>query len=676
MIEGSPHPVTVVTLSRALSAVPKLSELLNARVVRYFMGINLARMAAVLAWGRRPSATAAERLANRSGLPLLRVEDGFLRSVGIGRDAPPCSLVVDDLGIYYDASAPSRLEMLVRRPHDDDEKRRAMKLVELWQVGRVSKYNQARELREGLPERYVLAVDQTQGDASIRYGLADASSFQRMLEAALDEHPASTVVLKVHPEVFAGRKRGYFDRLTPGQADRVKVWSRDVHPPSLLEQAEEVYAVTSQMGFEGLLWGKPVRTFGMPFYAGWGLTGDELEPPPRREVVGLPDLVHASLIEYPHYVDPETGRRCPVERVLEHFALQRRMRERFPKQVHAMSFSYWKKPIVRAFFQGSEVKFARRQEQAPEGATVALWGRRSIGACPHDAQNSTQQGVKHRVIALEDGFLRSVGLGADLIRPLSWVMDGQGLYYDATRCSDLEEILQNTEFDSAVLMRASRLRERIVREGLTKYNIGEAIWHGPGSKGPIILVPGQVESDASIRFGAPGIARNLDLLKAVRMANPQAWVVYKPHPDVVAGLRRRGKGENEAAQWCNEIVTDVSMATLLDAVDEVHVITSLAGFEALLRGRAVTCYGQPFYSGWGLTVDIHPNSRRTRRLTIEELVAGALILYPTYVSRATGLFTTPERALEELLTWRENGGKTLRLWRRVWRWAMRMGLRK
>jgi capsular polysaccharide export protein len=255
-------------------------------------------------------------------------------------------------------------------------------------------------------------------------------------------------------------------------------------------------------------------------------------------------------------------------------------------------------------------------------------------------------------------------------------MDGHGVYYDATRSSDLELILQNTDFDSTILMRASRLRERIVLEGLTKYNIGETLWHRPTSNGRVILVPGQVESDASIRFGAPGIARNLDLLKAVRSANPEARVIYKPHPDVVAGLRRGGKGENEAAQWCDEIVIDVSMATLLDAVDEVHVITSLAGFEALLRGKAVTCYGQPFYAGWGLSVDILPNSRRTRRLSIDELVAGVLILYPTYVSRTTGLFTTPERALEELLTWRENGERTFQLWRKVWRWAMRMGLGK
>jgi len=121
----------------------------------------------------------------------------------------------------------------------------------------------------------------------------------------------------------------------------------------------------------------------------------------------------------------------------------------------------------------------------------------------------------------------------------------------------------------------------------------------------------------------------------------------------VAGLRKKGEGEDEAVNWCHEVVTDIMMGELLTVVDEVHVLTSLAGFEGLLRGKTVTCYGQPFYAGWGLTHDFMPLTRRTRRLTIDELAVGTLILYPTYVSRTTGRFTMPERALDELLEWRQ-----------------------
>jgi capsular polysaccharide export protein len=102
-------------------------------------------------------------------------------------------------------------------------------------------------------------------------------------------------------------------------------------------------------------------------------------------------------------------------------------------------------------------------------------------------------------------------------------------------------------------------------------------------------------------------------------------------------------------------------------VDEVHTLTSLSGLEALLRQKKVSCYGQPFYAGWGLTMDHAPIARRNRKLQLDELVAGALILYPTYVSRVSGCFTTPERAVEELVAWRAIAPSSVPLWRKVLR---------
>jgi capsular polysaccharide export protein len=281
-----------------------------------------------------------------------------------------------------------------------------------------------------------------------------------------------------------------------------------------------------------------------------------------------------------------------------------------------------------------------------------------------------------RILRLEDGFLRSVGLGADLIRPMSWVVDTQGMYYDATRPSDLETLLADTAFAPALVQRAARLRERIVAEGLTKYNLGVSGWQRPPGVGKVILVPGQVESDASLAYGAPKIRSNIGLLQAVRLAHPKAHLVYKPHPDVLAGLRAKGAGEDEALRWCDEQVTDAAMGELLLAVDEVHVLTSLAGFEALLRHKAVTCYGQPFYSGWGLTTDIVPHSRRTRRLSLDELVAGALIAYPLYLSRKSEALITPEQALDELLAWRAKTGNTAPWWRQYFRMVLRLVMGK
>jgi capsular polysaccharide export protein len=181
-----------------------------------------------------------------------------------------------------------------------------------------------------------------------------------------------------------------------------------------------------------------------------------------------------------------------------------------------------------------------------------------------------------------------------------------------------------------------------------------------------ILVPGQVEDDLSVMRGGAGAVRgNLDLLRAVRAAEPEAFIVFKPHPDVEAGYRRGGVADGAAAGLADLVLEKVPIAPLLGQVDAVHTITSLAGFEALLRGLPVTCWGRPFYAGWGLTQDRAPIPRRARRLSLDELVAGALILHPRYQDPVTLLPTTPEALLDRLAEaapWRGGVVAWLRRW--------------
>jgi len=657
-------PARIAVLTRGIRAHRTLPALLDEAQLISGAAARHQSVDAVLAWGRKPSAEVARQFAREHGLPTLQVEDGFLRSMGLGHREPPLSVVVDDLGIYYDASAPSRLEALISQGCDDAQAARAQAFMARWRALRVSKYNDARDPAQAPPEGCIIVADQTLGDASIAFSGADVTSFQRMLEAALDEQPGRPIVLKVHPDVVAGAKRGYFGHLSPGAAARVTVWADASHPAALLERAAAVYAVSSQLGFEALLWGKLVRCFGMPFYAGWGLSGDELAAPPRRGAASLPALAHAALLAYPRYLNPETGHRCEAEDLLEYIGLQRHMRERFPPHVQAIGFSTWKKPIVRAYFSGSQVRFAKHARHASPETTLVLWGRREAPA-GHPAD---------KIVRLEDGFLRSVGLGADLIRPLSLVQDALGLYYDASRPSGLERLLATTEFDPALLARARALRERIVALGLTKYNVGNGGWQRPAHGRRVVLVAGQVESDASLALGSPRVRGNMELLRAAREYAPEAWLVYKPHPDVVARLREPGAGEAEAHALCDEVVTDAPMDSLLQQIDELHVMTSLSGFEALLRGCPVVTHGQPFYAGWGLTEDRDPPPRRGRTLSLDALVAATLILYPSYVSRTTGRFTTPERVLDELRQWRATDAPST--WRRWWRRVKRACLQR
>lgn len=307
------------------------------------------------------------------------------------------------------------------------------------------------------------------------------------------------------------------------------------------------------------------------------------------------------------------------------------------RPVYAIGFNpHWRKTLAR-FTQGSDITHVRSADQVPEGALALIWGQRQVD-------------IHHKetvLVRLEDGFLRSVGLGAEFARPLSWVADFQHLYFDATGPSRLEKLLNEQSVTEVEKSRARALVEGITAARLSKYNSQSASW-ARQEKEHVILVPGQVETDASIAFGAPGIKTNMELLQTVRQQYPQAWVVYKPHPDVVAGARKQGAQEQNALQWCDEIVTHANIAELLEQVDEVHTLTSLAGFEALLRHKSVTCYGLPFYAGWGLTIDHHTCHRRKRKLSLEELAHAVLIQYPLYSSLNHNGFITPEQALNEL----------------------------
>jgi len=666
VVNARPSTAEVLGIpSRALARIPTLGPLLApSRLVVGAPACRRSPLTALLAWGRKPSGKPAEAIARERGLPVWRCEDGFLRSLSLGPDGPPWSLLVDDLGIYYDAHAPSRLEALISQSLTATETHRAKALRHLWQAERVSKYNGARET---LPpsEPFVLVVDQTRGDLSLRYGMADGESFARMLQTALANHPHCTVLLKIHPDVAAGRKRGYLAE-APLTHPRLRICADGGHPTALLERAEAVYVVCSQLGFEALLWGRPVHCFGMPFYAGWGLTRDALPPPPRRQPhrPSLDQLVHAALVAYPRYIDPHRGQPCGPETLIRAIGLQRRRLQELPAAVEAYGFKPWKQPILRRFLRGSQLRFRRRHAASPPAApAVAIWGRDP----GRGVARRLQQQPEANLLRIEDGFLRSVGLGANLIAPISWVVDRSGIYYDAGAPSDLETLLRTHRFDDAERSRGAALRQQLVAAALTKYNLQAPPWRRPPEARRVVLVPGQVESDASIRHGAPELRTNLALLQAVRAAEPEAWIVYKPHPDVVAGLRLEGSPQAELQRCCDALLTEGCMDQLLQEVDAVHVLTSLAGFEALLRGVEVHTWGLPFFAGWGLSHDRLSCPRRGRPLQLDELVYAALVAYPRYVSRRSGLFIEPEQAIEELLEWLQEPSRTPTWWRRIFR---------
>jgi capsular polysaccharide export protein len=275
---------------------------------------------------------------------------------------------------------------------------------------------------------------------------------------------------------------------------------------------------------------------------------------------------------------------------------------------------------------------------------VVAWPTRSDPELPGTARAA---GVPFWRV--EDGFIRSVGLGAACHPPFSIVLDGAGAHYDPAGPSDLETLLATADFPLDLLARADALIALIVRSGISKYEIGTDAVALPPKTRRRILVTGQVEDDASVLLGGGEVRGNLELLRRVRTAEPEAEIWFKPHPDVDAGHRNGHVPDAEALRHADQVVRGLPMASLLDVIDGIHVLTSLAGFEALLRGIEVTTHGVPFYAGWGLTRDLGAvPQRRNRTLPLNALAAGVLLLYPKYLDPVTGLPCTPEILVRRL----------------------------
>ncbi len=457
---------------------------------------------------------------------------------------------------------------------------------------------------------------------------ARKNDIQELVFLAQDENPGARVLVRAGA---AGGQVGAADA-----TGRVALVDGSPAVRDLLDGAVAVYTVGAALGFDAIFAGHRPRVLGTPFYAGRGLTDDRGPITRYRRPLTRAQLFAAAMIVAPLWYDPHRDRLCALEDAISaEEALARAAREDAPGYV-ASGMRLWKRPQVRAAL-GRDVRFAGPARAA---AIAGKTGRRHVvwGSAP----------AARPVLRMEDGFLRSRGLGARLVPPLSLALDDLGIYYDPASESRLEHLVAaSTALPDAEIRRAEALIARIQTFGLSKYNVGRDM--AADVPQGAILVPGQVEDDASVRLGASDVRTNLDLLRLVRAENPDRPILYKPHPDVEAGLRAGRVPDDEARRYADVILRDADPSALLARAADVWTITSLMGFEALLRGVPVTCAGVPFYSGWGLTRDLAPvPGRRTARPTRAGLVHAALIGYPRYHDPLSGRPCPPEVIVDRL----------------------------
>jgi Capsule polysaccharide biosynthesis protein len=122
---------------------------------------------------------------------------------------------------------------------------------------------------------------------------------------------------------------------------------------------------------------------------------------------------------------------------------------------------------------------------------------------------------------------------------------------------------------------------------------------------PFVYFPLHVTDDFKIKRVIPHCADQGSLIRQVADALPQGYdLVLKEHPvsigrNPVLMLRRLAHAEN-----IRLVDPYTSSHDLIQRSRAVAVISSTVGLEALLYGKPVLTMGQPFYSGYGVTLDI------------------------------------------------------------------------
>ncbi|WP_230660722.1 capsular polysaccharide biosynthesis protein [Psychrobacter sp. I-STPA10] len=721
-------PYTAVLGRGMLRNNALLTALLNQPVKRWYPWYLLSKqqryqVKQFAGWGHKKSYQRAYRTADRLNKPAISVEDGFLRSLDAGIHSRfGCSVVIDAVGIYFDATDVSTLEQYILHAKNDwsaNMQQRAVSCIHTITKHHLSKYNKTPQTLAKLPttgehKNKVLVIDQVLGDESVKGAGASQKQFLSMLKQACRNHLDADIYIKAHPAAKAGylTTDKVLSKLSNKQRQRIHIIECAVNPILLLQQMAHVYTVSSHMGFEALMLGIKVHCFGVAWYSGWGLTDDQYAPQRLLQQVKqrrmqsvssldlsrvdtqktgnrfvknkvltalqsllpvvnlcsytknisyisatLEQLFYAAYIDYSHYADPAAKQSCAIEQSMQWLVTNRDASQRLPDFLTIYEFSRWKLPFVRDFLTPAVGSLSIKPKPRLKNLLhpkhfmvdyqqdLLVWGLAKRLQLEKRCKDNKVDTATANIWCMEDGFIRSNGLGATLLEPLSVVIDKQGIYYDATRPSDLEDMLrQCASLTQAEQQRVSHLHQLLLERQVSKYNVGK---HNSlsipittqSSLQEVCLIIGQVEDDLSVQYCGSLICSNAQLIQRVRADHPKAYLIYKPHPDVEAGLRI-GRVNQRILTLVDHIAYDTAIAECLSVVDTVHTISSLTGFEALLRGKKVVCYGLPFYAGWGLTEDkdceLLPKAnfllrrQRTTQLTLQQMIYCALIRYPLY----------------------------------------------
>jgi capsular polysaccharide export protein len=450
----------IVCFSNKIYSNPLVSSFFK-NIVLFDSSLDVDEIDLVIGWGYKKTSNKARSFASYYNIKYVAIEDAFIRSLGLGVNGA-CSygLIIDYSGIYYSEKS-DLYDFILNDEYTTEELHLSKKLINFIVDNNISKYNCFNStLRTDFYSGRVLLVDQTFGDASVTSSGCSIETFKTMLDDALLEY-GSKIILKVHPDVLAGKKKSYLFEYAKKR--NVEIVAESLNPISLLKQVDSIFTVCSQLGFEALLLGKKVYVYGKPFYAGCGLTID------RSSVVfkknrSIEELFYSSYIKYCKYFNPFTLESISLETVLFLLKIQMQAFTTISSIERLVGFSSWKRKFIPDFFHmNNDFSFGHYDANK----NCAIW------ASYYFKNNIFREDTKNSIVLVEDGFLRSVGLGVDHNRPYSLVFDTEGIYYDSTKPSKLENIINYQNVTCYERLYAKELISKIIELGFTKYNVGD-----------------------------------------------------------------------------------------------------------------------------------------------------------------------------------------------------------
>ena len=314
------------------------------------------------------------------------------------------------------------------------------------------------------------------------------------------------------------------------------------------------------------------------------------------------------------------------------------------KKLALIGFNQWKYTIVNNYFDERYIlcprliydKFPYLVRLLTKG--IVCWG------CKYDYKDSLSIAIKEEV---EDGFLRSVGLGVEKVMPMSLIVDGSSIHFDRNRVSTIKAMAyRRQQLGEELLRRSERCIAFIKNYDIDKYNISRSPSLIELSKSEeYVLVLGQVDSDASIRYACEVPITSNQLVYLAKMRHPFSKIIYRPHPEVVRELQTDQESFKNLKRICILDDSGSSLTELLraDEIKKVYTISSLSGMESLFYNKEVYVYGSPFYSGWGLTNDF--NTPFIKSVKLSELFYYSYIDYPIYICPFTNDRITVEETL-------------------------------